>query len=462
MDILSILESGESETVEFKASFGKEVIITLSALANTKGGKVIVGVDNSGKPTGIQYGPETERRYLNEIKVATYPQILPHVTALDVRGKTILVFEINEYPIKPIAYRNRYYKRAVNSNHPLSLEEIVDLQQQSLNVSYDAYPLNESLGSLDRSLMESFIERANGTGRVSLRDDLLTNFTKMKLIQNGKPTLAAMLLFGNHGYSLHIGRFKAADTIIDDLLLKAPLIVALDEAMVFIKKHINLSYEFDGGLQRKEIWQYPLEALRELLLNAVVHRDYRNTSDIVIKIFDNSIVFASPGRLFGNLTIEDLERDDYVSSIRNKLLAESLYVIGEIEKYGTGFVRIRQWLRNYSDVFYALDETGDHFRVVLTHDDAAGQVADKHRTSTGQAPDRHAILEFCRKPQSAKDIMAFSGLKHRETFMRNHLHPMIQEGLLALSVPEKPRSPKQKYVITPSGVSLLETKVTKD
>ncbi len=311
--------------------------------------------------------------------------------------------------------------------------------------------------------MEMFINKANATGRINFRDDLLTNFTKMKLLQNGKLTLAALLLFGNHGYSIHLGRFKAADTIIDDLLLKAPLTTALDEAMVFIKKHINLSYDFDGSLQRKEHWQYPLEALRELLLNAVVHRDYKNASDIVIKIFDDRIVFTSPGRLFGNLTIEDLQRDDYVSSIRNKLLAESFYLIGEIEKYGTGFVRIRHWLKDYPNVSFALDETGDHFRVVLTHvDDMAEQVADKHRTSTGQAPDRHAILEFCRQPRSAKEIMASSGMKHRETFMKNYLHPLIQEGLLSLTIPDKPRSPKQKYVATPAGISLSESKTIND
>ncbi len=204
---------------------------------------------------------------------------------------------------------------------------------------------------------------ANTSGRVNLGDDLLTNLTKLKLIQDGRPTLAAMLLFGNHGYTLHIGRFKAADTIFDDLLIKTPLTTALDEAMIFIKKHINLSYDFDGSLQRKERWQYPLEGLRELLLNAVVHRDYKNTSDIVIKIFDDRILFTSPGRIYGNLTIEDLERDDYVSSIRNKLLAEAFYLMGEIEKYGTGFVRIRQWLKAYPDVGYEISEMGDFLRI---------------------------------------------------------------------------------------------------
>ena len=196
-------------------------------------------------------------------------------------------------------------------------------------------------------------------------DDLLTNMTKLKLIRFEKPTLAAMLLFGNHGYSIHIGRFKAEDTIIDDLLIKAPLPEALDEALIFIKKHINLSYEFDGSLERKEIWQYPLDVIRELLLNAVVHRDYQNSTDIVIKIFDHRIVFSNPGILFGSLTLEDLEKDDYVSSIWNKLLAEAFYLTGDIEKYGTGFIRIRKKLDELKAGTFRVSEPGDFFRVEL-------------------------------------------------------------------------------------------------
>ncbi|MCP4681601.1 MAG: hypothetical protein GY864_04645 [Desulfobacterales bacterium] len=247
----------ESQHVEFKSSFVKEVIISLVAFSNTKGGKVIIGMDDKGNINGIEIGPETEQRYLNEIKMATYPQIIPYSDIYEIDGKTVLVFEINEYPVKPVAYKNRYYKRVGNSNHLLNLDEIVDLQNQSLDVSYDAYPLDEKLSSLSNDLIENFTEKVNSRGRINLRDDIFTNLKKLKMAKSGKPTLAAMLLFGNHGYTIHIGRFKAEDTIIDDLLIKAPLFAAIEEAMTFIKKHINLSYEFDGSLERIEKWQYP-------------------------------------------------------------------------------------------------------------------------------------------------------------------------------------------------------------
>jgi len=130
----------ESQTVENKKSFGKEVIISLVAFANTDGGKVVVGVNDNGEPCGLKIGLETLQRYLNEIKVATYPQLIPKALIETRDNKKVIIFEINEFPIKPVAFKNRYYKRVHNSNHLLTLDEIVDLQQQSLSLSFDAYP----------------------------------------------------------------------------------------------------------------------------------------------------------------------------------------------------------------------------------------------------------------------------------------------------------------------------------
>jgi len=323
----------ESQRIEHEKSFGKEAIISLVAFANTNGGKLIVGIDAKGVVCGIEVEPETIQRYLNEIKVSTYPQLFPNVL-FEVRdGKNIIIFEINEFPVKPVAYKGRYYKRVHNSNHTLTLEEIVDLQQQSLSVSYDAYLTPVPLKALDQRLIEQFFARVNNLGRVSLRDDLFANLLKLKLVRDGKLTIAANLLFGDPDFAIRIGRFKSESVIIDDNIVKSPLFDAVDEALTFIKKHINLAYHFDGSIQRKERWQYPIEALRELLLNAVVHRDYKNFSDIIIKIFDNRIIFTNPGRLYGGLSLADLERNDYVSSLRNRLLAEAFYLTGDIERY---------------------------------------------------------------------------------------------------------------------------------
>ena len=114
--------------------------------------------------------------------------------------------------------------------------------------------------------------------------------------------------------------------------------------MVEIVIHISpsVAFEFDGSIQRKERFAYPLPALREALLNAVVHRNYTDGSDIQIKIFDDKITIFSPGLLYGGISVTDIQADNYRSSLRNKLVAEGFYLTGSIEKYGSGFIRIRR------------------------------------------------------------------------------------------------------------------------
>jgi len=202
--------------------------------------------------------------------------------------------------------------------------------------------------------------------------------------------------------------------------------------MLFIKNHINLSYEFDGSLQRKERWQYPLEVIRELLLNAVVHRDYKNTSDIVIKIFDDRIIFSNPGKIYGNLTIEDLKRDDYVSSIRNKLLAEAYYLTGDIEKYGTGYVRIRSILKDFPEVLFDLSQVGDFFRVEVM------SVSVKAENLPGNLPEtqQDIIKNILTNPKVTYDELADITGKTRET-IRVHINKLKEMEIIKRFGPNK-------------------------
>ncbi len=444
----------ETQQIEYKKSFGKEVIISLASFANTDGGRVIVGMGDKGEVCGVEIGPETLQQYQNEIKVATYPQLFPKIWIESQGDKQTIIFEISEFPVKPVSYKNRYYKRLHNSNHLLTLEEIVDLQQQSLSVSYDAYPADTSLAELDQKLIKDFFAQVNDRGRMVLRDDLLTNLAKLGLIRDGKVTIAANLLFGKADFTIRVGRFKGADTIIDDNIVRGPLFSAIDEAMTFIKKHINLSYHFDGSIQRKERWQFPLEALRELLLNCIVHRDYKNFSDIIIKIFDDQIIFTNPGRLYGNLQIEDIQRDDYTSSIRNKLLAEAFYLTGDIERYGTGFVRIRRYLQDYSELSVQVEEMGDFFKVDLaTIEQVTEQVTQQVTPQVTQQVSR--LLHYLVGAMSRSELMRVLDLKDRVSFSKNYLEPAMLSGMIEMTQPDSPKSPTQKYRLTFMGEEYL-------
>ena len=287
--------------------------------------------------------------------------VIPDIETLAIEGKTVLAITVGEYPVKPVNTKGKYFKRIASSNHQLCLSEITDLYMQSLQLSWDAYEApKESLDSLSLAKIETFIDKVNQSGRFTLDNSPLLALEKLKFIANNHPTWAALLLFAEDPlrHHIHIGRFKTPVMIIDDRQITDTLFETVEQAMKFIISHISVEFQFDGSIQRKERFAYPLPALREALLNAVVHRDYANSSDIQIKIFDDRITIFSPGKLYGGLTIEDLLTDVYPSRTRNKLIAEAFYLTNNIEKYGSGFIRIRKELAAYPEIKFVVEEMG--------------------------------------------------------------------------------------------------------
>ena len=358
--INDMLRQGESLTVEFKLTFDRETIETLVAFASTQGGTVLVGVADDGAVRGVTVGKETLNDWLGQVKSATSPAIIPDILPFDVAGKTVVMLRVHEYPVKPINTKGKYFRRVASSNHQLGLSEITDLYMQSLQLSWDSYPAaQESLDALSLDKIDKFIATVNECGRFTLDNSPLLALEKLKLIKDSKPTWAALLLFAEKPlrHHIHIGRFKTPTLIIDDRQITDTLFEAVEQAMRFIVSHVSVSFHFDGGLQRKERFAYPLPALREALLNAVVHRDYANASDIQVKIHDDRLTIFSPGKLYGGLTLTELATDHYQSQTRNKLIAEAFYLTKNIEKYGSGLIRIRKELEAYPGVSLLMEET---------------------------------------------------------------------------------------------------------
>ena len=356
----TLIAAGESQTLEFKASFDKACIATLVAFANTQGGTVLVGVSDSGAVRGTTVGKETLNEWLGQIKSATSPSLIPDISAYTEQGKTVVAICISEFPVKPVNTRGRYFKRIASSNHQLGLGEIADLYLQSLQLSWDSYEARGyTADQLDPAKIQRFIRLVNQHGRFALDEaDPLAALQKLNYLKNGQPTWAAVLLFAKEPmrHNVHIGRFKTPDMIIDDRQFTDTLFEVVDQSMKFIVSYISVAFEFDGSIQRKERFAYPLPAVREALLNAIVHRSYTDPNDIQIKIFDNKITIFSPGTFYGGLTVAEIQTDNYRSSLRNKLVAEGFYLINVIEKYGSGFIRIRRALQDYPEVQFDVQE----------------------------------------------------------------------------------------------------------
>ncbi len=259
-ELKKIISQGEGEQLEFKSSFGKDVIETLSAFANNAGGIVIIGINDRGSIIGTSVENETIQQYINQIKISTEPSLMVDASVVEISEKTILLIKVDEFPIKPVGFKGRYFRRISNSNHRMNLTEISNLHIQSLQLSWDAYESpGMSFSDLDKNKINRFIERVNKSGRFVLNGTPEENLQKLALAKSGRVSNAAKLLFAcdQTDYNIHIGRFKTPSMILDDKIIKGTLFEAVEQTMAFILYHIKVAFEFTGEVERNEIFEYP-------------------------------------------------------------------------------------------------------------------------------------------------------------------------------------------------------------
>lgn len=473
-DIKQIIAEGESQRTEFKSSFNVEAMESITAFANTEGGCVLVGVSNKGKIVGVDTNEESVQQWVNEIKSKTEPAILVDAERYEIEGKAAVMLSVPEYPVKPIALQGRFYKRIGNSNHLLSATEIANLSMLSLQVSWDSFPaLGKTLEDLDTESIDRFIERVSSNGRLSLSGKTWTDkLRKLKLINGETPTNAAYLLFGkgNIGYNVHAGRFKTPSMIIDDRMMNGNLFQTVEETMRFLLSQIKVAYEITGKTtQRTEIFEYPLPALREIVLNTIIHRDYTSPMDVQIKVFDQKITFFSPGELYGKQTIEALRTDDYQAYTRNKLIAEAFYLTGDIEKYGTGYTRIRSEIASYPTMKFEFEEKPSAWLVTISYEeqktDGNSELATELATNLSQLVTdlsvqvKTLIINLNKRNLSLLELQLVTknAPKSRSYFKKHYIDPSVESGLVGMQYPENQNHPKQKYYLTERGKEVLES-----
>ena len=363
------ISDGESETLEFKLSFQKEVIASIVAFANAKGGKVLIGVDDSGKIIGVELSKESLQSWINQIKQNTSPSVIPNMEIIEVNNLNVVVIEVKEYPIKPISFKNRYLLRRKNSNHVMSMEEIANEYLKTKNSSWDYYiDASQSFNDISLEKVEHFIKKIEHRFDRVLDETPMQTLQKYALVRDDKITFGAYLLFVKDFCpisGIQVGRFKTSTDIIDSISLNSDLLNEIDELMIFVRKHLMVEYIITGNPQREERYDYPLDAIREIILNMIVHRDYRDSSDSVIKIFDDRIEFFNPGDLYDGLTVEELNSNNYKSKTRNKLIALMFKECGLIEKYGSGISRIKKFCKEHNIIEPKFQEIQKGFQVTL-------------------------------------------------------------------------------------------------
>jgi ATP-dependent DNA helicase RecG len=339
----------ESEQVELKKSLAelKEGLISMAAILNKHGaGELWFGVAPSGKAVGLDVTDKTLRDLSQAVAAHIEPKIYPQISTQTRSGKTCIHLRFDgQNP--PYFAHGRAYMRVADADRQLSAAElealIVDKNQSALR--WDNRALDKPWPALDIEKIKRFVKRAGLNWDVLGNDDDSRQqqaLTKLELLQKGELCNAARLFFANQPIQLRCAVFAntGTATIIDRHDFDGDILELIEEAQKYILKNIHIGMRIEG-LYRVDVPEISMEALREAIINAFCHRDWRDPDYVQVAIFKDRVEIRNPGTLYGGLTIEDLHRGN-VSKRRNPLIADLFRRIEMVEAWGRGMTLIHQ------------------------------------------------------------------------------------------------------------------------
>lgn len=473
--MLRLIREGESETLELKESFGKDVIETVCAFGNSHGGTILVGVSDRGVIKGVSIGKESLKDWSNQIAQTTGLHPSFRITKID--GNPIVVIKVKESRIKPVMFHGKPYERSGSTTRQMSFEELTRLTLSSVGATWDEIPeIRAKMSDISLVKVKRFISLANSEGRRSVSSDTSPEqlLKKLDLIREGKPTRAAILLFGKRPQRFYsqalvkVGRFRNETLIVDDREIEGDLFDQVDGSIGYFREKLDTMFVMTGKPARDVVWEYPLEALREAVTNAVCHRDYLSNAHTQVRIYDKELLVMNPGGLPKELSIADLKRK-HDSFPRNRLIAQIFYYAGFIEKWGSGIDKMIDECRSAKMPDPIFESSAAGFRVSFNKGPDLTPI--KHPSGTHQAPIKHpssgpeefqlsqeqALLQFCTEPRTTKEILYYLKLKDRVNLNRKHIRPLLRSGALTMIDPRSPSNPKQQYFTTRKGLAWLKT-----
>ncbi|MDP1835548.1 MAG: ATP-binding protein [Chlamydiales bacterium] len=353
MNIEELINQPESKTLEFKQDLSslQPVIKTLIAFANTAGGILVIGRTNDGVIVGIDDVFAAEEKLANSVANNILPLMAPEINVVTIQGKNLLVVKI-EYWKGPFYYKKQgipggVYVRIGSTSQPTSPELLRELQRTAVSPSYDQEPITHlTKDSLDLPKIESLFKKVGKEAT----EDKLRSLGILASTGNGHlvPSVGGLIMFGRteireqlvYNARVRCARFLGTSKakILDQFDPEGSILDAVTAVQSFIARNTRLAAQF-GGMQRVDIPEYPVGAIREVLINALVHSDYSVTGcNIQVAIFDDRLEIQSPGMLPLGFTLEDFKRG--VSHVRNKVIVRAFHELKFMEQWGSGYKRI--------------------------------------------------------------------------------------------------------------------------
>jgi ATP-dependent DNA helicase RecG len=393
-ELLELIRNGESSGVEFKRDVvqARDLAKEIVAFANFEGGSVLLGVDDDGSIPGLTRD-DPEQFVVNTCRDKIRPPIVPYfeiVKDADAGRDVAAVTVAPGYDVHAVWHDNRnyYYMRVGTHSREPSQEELARLFQQRGTLRAELRPISGTkLADLDQRRLKDYFQRLRQQNVPSDDDDAgwVTLLSNTEIMVEDCVGMGGLLLFGSNPnrYLGHAGIDAAAFpgtekdyAVRERLALRGPMVPLLsssrlsenglvEQAIEFVNRNTAPAARIEPGGRRIDIPGFPVEVLREGVVNALIHRDYLLTnSDIELSLYEDRLEIVSPGRLPNGITPERMRVG--CRAARNQLLKDLMRDYGYLEHMGLGVPRkIIRGMHEYNGTEPELEERGEQFTLRL-------------------------------------------------------------------------------------------------
>jgi ATP-dependent DNA helicase RecG len=417
----------ETEKIEFKVNILGDIYKEVIAFANTDGGTLHIGINNSGEAVPLSDADDTYTRITNGIRDAIAPDVTIFVKYTLADNKVIHI-EIGEGSYKPYYLKSKgikpsgVYVRQGSSSVQASPEQI---RQMIKNADGDIF---EQLRSLEQELTFDFCVETFAKNKVEFSQDKY-NILGIRNHTQQLYTNLGWLLSDQCTHSIKVVVFADEQNTIfrDRKEFTGSVLSQLKETFDYLQL-CNKNHSVIDGLVRKDYWDYPIDAIREALLNSLIHRDYGFSGSIIINVNDKQMEFISIGGLLPGIGAEDIRNG--ISQLRNENLARVFQRLNFIESYGTGIRRIFS-LYESCPVPVTIDVTPNSFKITLPNMNAAkGKVISGVKDVV--TPQMQILLDYLKEHGDISDEEVQTLLNVKRTRAFNLTKQMSEAGLIAI------------------------------
>ncbi len=471
----------DSETVKIARSVDRvqQVLEDICAFANSGKGALYFGVDDDGFAIGDTVYNKKPKKLMTAIFLHISPPLFPRIQIKDFDGRKVVCADIIQTPDKPYFLDGKYFKRMGATNLSLFPHEIKIFMHARKTVErYDSTAIIAYPGGINQERFDWYLSKVDFGDLYSSETQFDEHeiMQKLGLLSQNKINTAAILCFGIGiqetlpQASIICQRVNGTDetgNVIRNEKITGDLFNQCESTQQFLTQ--NMTQTSRPGEDWGEKRQVITMLATEMLLEAVVHRDYSMKDPIALLIFNDHIEIIIPGGLTKWYSNHTSSQEEAVIP-PNPLLAKLFYLSGHLTNWLPSLAHYDEILDEYSlpplELFSHLEYTAILLRwerertgtAISRQEEEAQVYAVSTEDTSSQNTGRHqrdsytpAILQFCRIAKSRGEIQDHIGIKDRKHFRQSILQPILKQNLLAMTIPSKPNSPRQQYKTTPRG-----------